>query len=159
MRERGPVRGEARCAGLSRSIRWADPVHSHLLKADMGDAVLATLALRDPPVGEQHNDEQVLKRPLVSSSRVLGKLPQRTIVLSDHVGEFIREHGRVAREQDPGGSTTAGSGAVRERRLRALPIELRDSSSTTSSSSASRARAAEGARRLLRAIAQISLRA
>jgi len=37
-----------------------------------------------------------LKRPLVSLvHRVLGRLPARTIVLSDHVGRFFAEHGGV----------------------------------------------------------------
>jgi glycosyltransferase involved in cell wall biosynthesis len=98
MREAGAgYVGKAGAVALFRSIRWADLVHSHLLKADMATAVLATLALRRSRlVASKHNDEQVLKRPLVSFVHgVLGNLPRRTIVLSDHVGAFIREHGRV----------------------------------------------------------------
>ncbi|HEV8113992.1 MAG TPA: glycosyltransferase [Planctomycetota bacterium] len=82
---------------LLRSIRWADLVHSHLLKADMTTALLATLAgKRASLVASKHNDEQVLKRPLVSRVHGwLGNLPVRTIVLSDHVGRFVQEHGRL----------------------------------------------------------------
>lgn len=78
-------------------LRWADIVHSHLLKADMATAVLATLSgKRRALVASKHNDEQVLRKPLVSLVHgVLGRLPQRTIVLSDHVGRFVAEHGRV----------------------------------------------------------------
>jgi glycosyltransferase involved in cell wall biosynthesis len=82
---------------LRPHLRWADVVHSHLLKADMATAVAATLAgRRKSLVASKHNDEQVLRKPLVSFVHgVLGALPQRTIVLSDHVGRFIAEHGRV----------------------------------------------------------------
>ncbi len=82
---------------LLRSIRWADLVHSHLLKADMATALLATLAGRGSSlVASKHNDEQVLKRPLVSRVHGwLGNRAVRTIVLSDHVGRFVQEHGRL----------------------------------------------------------------
>lgn len=78
-------------------LRWAEIVHSHLLKADMATAVLATLAgRRRTLVAGKHNDEQVLKRPAVSFVHgLLGRLPARTVVLSDHVGRFIERHGRV----------------------------------------------------------------
>jgi glycosyltransferase involved in cell wall biosynthesis len=89
--------GRAGPAAIFRSARWAEIVHSHLLKADMATAVLATLAgRRSCLVSSKHNDEQVLKRPLVSLvHRILGRLPARTIVLSDHVGRFFAEHGGV----------------------------------------------------------------
>lgn len=78
-------------------LRWAEIVHSHLLKADMATAVLATLAGRRAGlIASKHNDEQVLMRPLVSFVHGwLGNLPQRTIPLSDHVARFIERYGRV----------------------------------------------------------------
>ncbi|MCC7013653.1 MAG: glycosyltransferase [Planctomycetes bacterium] len=93
--------------GLPRKLwpglAWAEIVHSHLLKADMASAVLATLAgKRGALVSSKHNDEQVLKRPLVSWVHgLLGRAPRCTISLSDHVARFIAEHGRVplARQQ------------------------------------------------------------
>lgn len=80
------------------ALRAADVIHTHLLKADMSVAPLALLAgKRSRLVSGKHNDEQVLKRPLVSAIHgVLGRIPARTIVLSDHVGEFFREHGGLS---------------------------------------------------------------
>ncbi len=82
---------------LRENLRWAAIVHTHLLKADMGVAVLATLAGRRAGlVSSKHNDEQVLTRPIVSLVHgVVGRLPQRTIPLSDHVARFIERHGRI----------------------------------------------------------------
>lgn len=87
----------ARPFGLWGHLRWARLVHSHLLKADMLTALLATLAgRRRCLVSGKHNDEQVLKRPLVSRIHgLLGNLPVRTVVLSDHVGRFVERYGRV----------------------------------------------------------------
>jgi len=84
---------------LRPHLRWADLVHSHLLKADALTAVAATLfGRRRRLISGKHNDEQVLRRPLVSFAHgVLGNLPRRTIVLSDHVGRFVEEFGRVRR--------------------------------------------------------------
>ena len=86
---------------LWKHLRWADLVHSHLLKADMATAVLATLAgRRSRLVAGKHNDEQVLKKPIVSFVHgLLGNLPARTIVLSDHVGRFIERYGGVRPER------------------------------------------------------------
>ena len=86
---------------LWRHARWAELVHSHLLKADALTAIVATLAgRRRVLVSGKHNDEQVLKKPLVSLAHgVLGNLPKRTIVLSDHVGRFVERHGRVRLER------------------------------------------------------------
>lgn len=86
--------------GLSRilaHLRWADIVHSHLLKADMVTAVLATLAgRRSRLISGKHNDEQVLTKPLVSFVHgIVGNLPRRTIALSDHVSRFVHRHGKV----------------------------------------------------------------
>jgi len=88
-------------AGTPRALlprmRRAEIVHSHLLKADMLCALLAACSGRARVlISGKHNDEQVLKRPLVSLVHgVLGRVPTRTIVLSDHVGRFIERHGRV----------------------------------------------------------------
>jgi glycosyltransferase involved in cell wall biosynthesis len=84
---------------LRAQIAWAEIVHTHLLKSDMVGALVATLSgKRARLVASKHNDEQVLKRPLVSFVHgILGNLPQRTIVLSDHVGRFVEQYGRVKR--------------------------------------------------------------
>jgi len=110
LKGQGALAGEMREAGagwvaragplaLCRSIRWADLVHTHLLKADMSAAVLATLlGRRSRLVSSKHNDEQVLRHGLVSLVHgLLGQLPVRTIVLSDHVGRWFQERGRLDR--------------------------------------------------------------
>jgi glycosyltransferase involved in cell wall biosynthesis len=86
-------------AALFRHARWAELVHSHLLMADALTALVATAAGRRRRLcSGKHNDEQVLLKPLVSLAHgVLGNLPVRTIVVSDHVGRFVERHGRVAR--------------------------------------------------------------
>ncbi len=86
---------------LRSHLAWCDVAHSHLLKADMLAALVATLSgKRARLVSSKHNDEQVLKRPLVSLVHgALGNLPARTIVPSDHVGRFIARHGRVHPER------------------------------------------------------------
>lgn len=78
-------------------LRQAELVHSHLLKADAFTAIAATLAgRRSRLVSGKHNDEQVLKRPLVGLAHaVLGNLPRRTIALSDHVARFVQQYGHV----------------------------------------------------------------
>jgi glycosyltransferase involved in cell wall biosynthesis len=51
-------------------------------------------------VSSKHNDERVLLNPWVSRAHgLLGRAPRRTIVLSDHVARFIREHGRIPAER------------------------------------------------------------
>jgi glycosyltransferase involved in cell wall biosynthesis len=87
--------GPATPARLIARMRGVELVHSHLLKADMLCALCAPLAGR-PLVASKHNDEQVLRRGAVGRVHgVLGAVARRTIVLSDHVGRFIAEHGRV----------------------------------------------------------------
>ena len=80
-------------------LRWCDIVHSHLLKADALTSVAALVAgKRKHYLSGKHNDEQALHRPLVSFIHGwIGRVPARTIVLSDHVGRFIEEKGRVPR--------------------------------------------------------------
>jgi glycosyltransferase involved in cell wall biosynthesis len=87
----------AGAAALWRELRGADVVHSHLLKADALCAALAPLAgRRRRLVASKHNDERALLRlPVSLAHGVLGRVPRRTIVLSDHVGRFVERHGRV----------------------------------------------------------------
>lgn len=87
--------------GLWRRARWAQVVHSHLLKADVLTALVATLAgRRKVLVSGKHNDEQILRHPLISRVHgLVGRLPIATVVLSDHVGRFIESHGRVPRSR------------------------------------------------------------
>jgi glycosyltransferase involved in cell wall biosynthesis len=84
--------------GLVSRIRAAELVHSHLLKADMLAALLALLALSTKKlVSSKHNDERALLNPLFSRIHgLLGRLPQRTIILSKHVVGFFVEHGRLS---------------------------------------------------------------
>ena len=78
-------------------LRWADIVHSHLLKADAFTAPFAVLAgRRRRLLSGKHNDERALLKPWVGRVHgLLGRLPVCTVVLSDHVGRFVAEHGRV----------------------------------------------------------------
>jgi glycosyltransferase involved in cell wall biosynthesis len=110
---------------LRREMAGVDLVHTHLLKADMATAlVAASSGARRKLVSSKHNDEQILKRAWVSRVHgLLGNLPQRTIVLSDHVGRFIAEYGRVEEARlrriyyglDPAPFEAARERAVRER--------------------------------------------
>lgn len=86
---------------LRADLAWCDLVHSHLLKADVMTAAAALfLGKRRKLVSGKHNDEQALRRALVSRIHgVVGRVPARTIVLSDHVGRFIEEYGRVPRSR------------------------------------------------------------
>ena len=82
-------------------LRWCDIAHSHLLKADALTSVAALVAgKRKHYLSGKHNDEQALHRPMVSLVHGwIGRVPARTIVLSDHVGRFIEEKGRVPRSK------------------------------------------------------------
>ena len=97
-RRAGAVSAErASLPSLPGRIRRCDLVHTHLLKADAVGAVAALAAGASRRlVSSKHTDEQVLKRPLVSRVHgVIGNVPRRVIVLSDHVGRFVAQHGRV----------------------------------------------------------------
>ncbi len=82
---------------LRKHLAWCQIAHSHLLRADFlaAGAVLAW-GKRKRLISGKHNDERALMRPVVSRVHgAVGRVPARTIVLSDHVGRFIAEHGRV----------------------------------------------------------------
>ncbi|MAF65805.1 MAG: hypothetical protein CMJ84_09130 [Planctomycetes bacterium] len=85
---------------LAGRLDWAEVIHSHLLKADGLTALSALLrGACSHLISGKHNDEQVLRRPLVSFFHgLIARLPRRTIVLSDHVGRFFGEHGGVAED-------------------------------------------------------------
>lgn len=80
-------------------LRWADIVHSHLLKADMLTALcVIPWGRASHLVASKHNDEQVLRKKLVGVVHgLLGRVARRTIVLSEHVARFVAEHGRLPR--------------------------------------------------------------
>lgn len=82
-------------------LRWADIVHSHLLKADMLTALcVIPWGRASHLVASKHNDEQVLRKKLVSVVHgMLGRVARRTIVLSEHVARFVAEHGRIPRSR------------------------------------------------------------
>ena len=85
--------------GLRRDLSWCDLAHSHLLKADAMTAAAARSERRAPA-----HQRQAQRRagppagPREPGPRVVGRVPARTIVLSEHVGRFIEEHGRVPAE-------------------------------------------------------------
>jgi len=82
---------------LRAHLAWCDIVHSHLLKADVLTAVAAlVLGARKKLISGKHNDERALLNPVVSRIHgLVGRIPARTIVLSDHVGRFVERHGRI----------------------------------------------------------------
>ena len=83
---------------LIRLIRAGhyDVIHTHLLKADAYGAVAARLAGGAALISSKHNDEAVLRRPLVGLIHGwLARLTDRVIVLSDHVGRYMRDRGHV----------------------------------------------------------------
>ncbi len=70
-------------------------VHTHLLKADALGA-LAAAPISIPVISTKHNDERALLNPFVSVIHgLLARLNTRTIVISQHVGSFMRSQGRV----------------------------------------------------------------
>jgi len=114
---------------LRPHLRWGELVHSHLLRADFVTAAAVCLfGSRRRLISGKHNDERALLRPLVSRLHgLVGRVPARTIVLSDHVGRFVAEHGRVpieAQERvyygiDPAPFSEAAADAASRARLRA----------------------------------------
>jgi glycosyltransferase involved in cell wall biosynthesis len=87
---------------LSRLIKDADVIHTHLLKANVLGGVTALLA-RHPGavVATKHSDEPVLrKRPLGAIHGIVSRLcDDQVISVSDHVGAFVHEHGGVRRDR------------------------------------------------------------
>jgi len=82
---------------LRRSLRWCDVVHTHLLRADFLGALAATIwGKRSVLVSGKHNDERALQRPWVARLHgLIGRLPRRTIVLSEHVGRYMHTVGKL----------------------------------------------------------------
>lgn len=75
-----------------------DIVHTHLLKADALGALACLLAGHSALVASKHNEEQVLKRPLIGL--IHGLLARRAgvnIALSDYVLEYVAATGRTPR--------------------------------------------------------------
>lgn len=85
---------------LTRKLRRQQPdlIHTHLLKADAVGAVAAFLAgMSNRLLSSKHNDERALLHPVFGPVHgLLSTLDRRVIVLSDHVGRFVVEHGRVS---------------------------------------------------------------
>ena len=110
---------------LIRLIRAGqyDVIHTHLLKADAYGAVAARLSGTAVLIASKHNDEAVLRRPLVGTVHGwLARLTDRVIVLSDHVGHYMRDPGHVPAERlrrvyygitPDAGAATAARAAVR----------------------------------------------
>ena len=70
-------------------------IHTHLLKADAMGAVAGMLA-SVPVVSTKHNDERVLLNPAIGVIHgLISRLNSRIVVISEHVGKFMRAHGRV----------------------------------------------------------------
>ena len=86
---------------LRKQLAWCQIAHSHLLRADFVAAAAAwVFRKRKRLISGKHNDERALLRPMVSRVHgIIGSVPAKTIVLSDHVGRFIEEHGRVPRSK------------------------------------------------------------
>ncbi|MBI3820357.1 MAG: glycosyltransferase [Planctomycetes bacterium] len=85
---------------LSSVMRRSKPdlIHTHLLKADAVGAVASFFAGRSGRlVSSKHNDERALLHPVFGRVHgMLSSLDRAVIVLSDHVGGFVAEHGRVS---------------------------------------------------------------
>ena len=82
---------------LRRLVRAGDyaVIHTHLLKADAMGALAGVLTAK-PTVSTKHNDERVLLNPVIGAVHgLLSRLNARIIVISRHVGQFMRADGRV----------------------------------------------------------------
>lgn len=89
------LRAPRRLSALIKNNGY-DVVHSHLLKADL----TAALAGPEVLVASKHNDERALLNPVFSFVHgLISARARAVVVLSDHVGEFVRRHGRVAGEK------------------------------------------------------------
>lgn len=73
-----------------------DVVHTHLLKADACGAIAGALARTPLRIASKHNDERILRNPVVSVMHSLvSRLNHRVVVLSDYVGEYVASRGGV----------------------------------------------------------------
>jgi glycosyltransferase involved in cell wall biosynthesis len=71
-------------------------VHTHLLKADAYGVIAGIMAGIPLRIASKHNDERVLRKPGVAAVHgVLSRLNHRVLVLSDYVGRYMAEVGRV----------------------------------------------------------------
>jgi glycosyltransferase involved in cell wall biosynthesis len=85
--------------GLVASFK-PDVLHTHLLKADAYGAVAGRFGAAQVTIASKHNDEAPLRRPLIARVHGwLSRLDDRVIVLSDHVGRYVVEVGRVQPER------------------------------------------------------------
>ncbi|MGE5619865.1 MAG: glycosyltransferase family 4 protein [Sphingomonadaceae bacterium] len=71
-------------------------VHTHLLKADSYGTLAGVLARTPIRISSKHNDEAVLQRPAVAVTHgLISRCNHRVVVLSDYVGRYVAEKGRV----------------------------------------------------------------
>ena len=81
--------------GLVASVK-PDVLHTHLLKADALGALAGRFGAARVTISSKHNDEAALHRPMVAFAHGwLSRLDDRVIVLSQHVGRYVTEVGRV----------------------------------------------------------------
>ena len=73
-----------------------DVLHTHLLKADAYGAVAGRFGAARVTIASKHNDEAALRRPWVARLHGwLSRWDDRVIVLSEHVGHYVVDVGRV----------------------------------------------------------------
>jgi glycosyltransferase involved in cell wall biosynthesis len=88
-----------RLVRLLRGGRY-DILHTHLLKADAYGVVAGIVAGTRLRIASKHNDERVLRKPVVAVAHgALSRLNHRVVVLSDYVGRYMAEMGRVDRDR------------------------------------------------------------
>ena len=83
---------------IVRRIRGFDPdlVHTHLIHADVHGQVAARVA-GVPAISSIHSAQELYRRqPYLSAARMAGHLAQRTIAISNSVGEYVKRF-RLAR--------------------------------------------------------------
>ncbi|MCL4370894.1 MAG: glycosyltransferase, partial [Chloroflexi bacterium] len=72
-------------------------IHTHLLKADVYGALAGVLVGTPVRIASKHNDERALLNPMVGRVHgLVSRLDHRVVVLSDYVGRYIADVGRVA---------------------------------------------------------------
>lgn len=81
--------------GLVSAVK-PDVLHTHLLKADALGAIAGRFGAARVTISSKHNDEAPLRRRSVALVHGwLSRLDDRVIVLSQHVGRYVAEVGRV----------------------------------------------------------------